>query len=311
MSNLFWPIYKNLENELMSMTYQIHFDDQQLDVYSEKFIDLLLRTSIEIETLSKQLYLDNGGESVEPESEMFFDTVCLKYLDEKWKLSKKQVTITGLNFFFENKENRVLIPLHKAHKRGTSGSRWKQAYQAVKHNRNKNYHLGNMKNCIVAMAALYVLNLYYKEKDTKLLCGSFRSRLSIDENFGSQIFTPSKSYVSFQEPTGLYNQEQYEKDIFIEVFDNETYNRILKQRIEDFEKEKKFLVESSELPTFLKDNPDYDLHGKSTFEIACRLGDDFLKKYRELPRNADWTILSSQLYCILNCDQAIYTKEAQ
>lgn len=77
MVNLYWPAYKRLENELISMTSDIRFDDDQMGVYSDKFMEILIRTSIEIEAISKELYLNNGGEKIEPESDMFFDTVCL------------------------------------------------------------------------------------------------------------------------------------------------------------------------------------------------------------------------------------------
>lgn len=34
MHNLYYPIYKNLENEVTNLAYKIHFTDDQLDVYS-------------------------------------------------------------------------------------------------------------------------------------------------------------------------------------------------------------------------------------------------------------------------------------
>ena len=164
MSNLFWPIYKKLESELLSMTSHIRFDDNQLKVYSDNFLDILFRTAVEIEAITKELYIKSGGTPIVPESEMYFDTVCLDYLETKWALSKKVVLISSINLYFEKEENRTITPLKKSNKRGTSGSKWKQAYQAVKHNRSENYKSGNMKNCIDALAALYILNIYYKDE---------------------------------------------------------------------------------------------------------------------------------------------------
>ncbi|WP_031425412.1 hypothetical protein [Flavimarina sp. Hel_I_48] len=161
MINLYWPIYKNLEKELVELSNLIHFDDEQLSVYSVKISELLIRCSVEIEAIAKDLYLHNGG--VKPNNnDLYFDTDCLKFLEEKWNLSEKKIAISSSNFFFLKIENRVLSPLKKAFKRGSSGSNWKKAYQAVKHNRTANLQKGNIENLIQAMAALFILNLYFR-----------------------------------------------------------------------------------------------------------------------------------------------------
>lgn len=36
MTNLYWPIFKNLENELLKISDLIHFDDKQIELYSVK-----------------------------------------------------------------------------------------------------------------------------------------------------------------------------------------------------------------------------------------------------------------------------------
>ena len=186
MSNLFWPIYKKLEMELLSITSHIRFDDNQLKVYSDGFLDILFRTSVEIEAIAKELYLNNGGTAITPENEMYFDTVCLDFLEKKWKLSERVVLISSINFYFEKEENKTITPLKKANKRGTSGSKWKQAYQAAKHNRSENFKVGNMKNCIDALAALYILNIYYKDETFKL---GPREINGFDQTLGSDIFS--------------------------------------------------------------------------------------------------------------------------
>ena len=60
MTNIYWPVYKNLERELLSLTYSIHVDDAQLKVYSSQISDLIIRSAIEIESISKELYLKEG-----------------------------------------------------------------------------------------------------------------------------------------------------------------------------------------------------------------------------------------------------------
>ena len=61
MTNLYWPVYKNLENELVQLSDLIHFDDNQLSIYSIKISELLIRCSVEIEAISKDLYFRIGG----------------------------------------------------------------------------------------------------------------------------------------------------------------------------------------------------------------------------------------------------------
>ena len=31
MTNIYWPVYKNLEKELVELSNQVHIDDKQLD----------------------------------------------------------------------------------------------------------------------------------------------------------------------------------------------------------------------------------------------------------------------------------------
>ncbi len=59
MIQLYWQVYKNLEREFQSLAETIYIDDRQQEVYSMKIADLLIRTVIEIESLSKELYLLN------------------------------------------------------------------------------------------------------------------------------------------------------------------------------------------------------------------------------------------------------------
>jgi hypothetical protein len=53
MINLYWPVYKNIEKEVLELSNQIHFDDTQLSIYSIKISELLIRCSVEIEAISR------------------------------------------------------------------------------------------------------------------------------------------------------------------------------------------------------------------------------------------------------------------
>jgi hypothetical protein len=185
-NNFYWPIYKNLERELTELSNLIHIDDKQLEIYSIKIAELLLRTSIEIESISKVLYFENGG-TKEDDNNLFFDSDCLNLLEALWQLSKKQIQISATNFYFTELENITLTPLRKANKRGASSSDWQKAYQAVKHNRVTSLPKANLKHLIRAMGALYILNLYYNNNEYPLKKDS--GGLNFDSSQGSSIFS--------------------------------------------------------------------------------------------------------------------------
>ena len=162
MTNLYWPIYKKIEKEIVELSNHIHFDDNQLSVYSVKIVELLIRCVVEIEAISKDLYLKNGG-AIPAGRVLYYDTDCLNLLEGIWELSKKQVIVSSANFYFQDNNNKILYPLRKANKRSTSGADWAKAYQAVKHNRSLNLSKGNIKHLLRASAALFLLNLYYRD----------------------------------------------------------------------------------------------------------------------------------------------------
>lgn len=181
--NLYWNVYKNLERELLQLAEYIHIDDSQMNVYSMKIADLLIRTAVEIESLSKELYSLNGGACVQG-GNLYFDTDCIKYLDAMWKVEKKQVIIASPHLYLLD-SSRVLEPLKNCSRRGKG--LWKTAYQAVKHDRAKELTKGSLKNFIEALAALYLLNVYYRGSAVEL--GSDSAGTKFDETCGSSVFS--------------------------------------------------------------------------------------------------------------------------
>lgn len=209
---LFWQVYIELEEGLLELARTIHIDDDQQKVYSTKIADLLTRTVIEIEAISKELYLDYGGQGME-EQDMYFDTVCIKYLNDLWKLDKKIVLVASPLLFFEKDENRILRPLHKAMRRGKSSSDWNKAYQAVKHNRIKELKHGNIKHLIHALAALFVLNIYLRKK--VLYLAKDPAGLSIDWGLGSKIFSVKMHPCSKGISKDYHKNEDYDDCLYI------------------------------------------------------------------------------------------------
>jgi hypothetical protein len=269
-SNLYWPIYKNLERELIELSNLVHFDDKQLSVYSVKIAELLIRSSVEIESISKELFFSCGG--VVPDGrDLYFDTDCLHLLEEKWQLSKKVVILSSTNFHFENDKNKVITPLHKSFKRGTSGSDWKKAYQAVKHERVKSLDKGNIGNLIRALGALFILNLYYKKESFNL--GKDSTGKSFPINCGSELFS-IYVHVGNHDGVGTYiKKDDFPEAIYFvnwtqetgEVFQNSMneFNNKVSQSIMTHPKVQDFISKND--MTNYKGNIGWDALGKDEY----------------------------------------------
>lgn len=168
---------------------------------SNKIAELLVRCCVEIEAISKDLYLSNGG-TIEKKTNgedkhPRFDTDCLAYLESKWLLSKKIVYTSSSNFYFTKEENKTLTPLYKAYEWTSKEEKddeckWKRAYQAVKHNRSQNIKDANVKNLIHAMAALYLLNIYYMDEEPKHI-GTIANGKKIITAAESSLFLAKKA----------------------------------------------------------------------------------------------------------------------
>lgn len=295
--NLFWPIYKNLEKELINLSNIVHFDDHQENVYSIYIADLLVRTSVEIEAISKYLYEVNGGDmspfdgNGDPRP-LYFDTDCIKFLDLKWKITKKVVNVAAPTFYFEKSENRILHPLKNCNKQ--KNGRWKKAYQAVKHERVKKLAQGNIGNLIRATAALYLLNVYcFDDKIQDLNTGT----IDIDARLGSEVFS-----VNTFRATSLSMSDKLDDSWIIDEHDSKPYNikencvlidKYTNDSIKDmFERNNADSIitrhnaeNSPQIKDFLAEHPDY--LNKSLNEICIRCGEEIERRNLGIKEGAD------------------------
>lgn len=184
--NIYWPVYKNLEAEFLKIMYYVHIDDEQLDVYSSKIADLILRAAIEIESICKELYVANGG--ISKKNIKFDHHILDEMLIPNWVLDKKVVIITAYNCF---RTQRELYPFVKGESRTSASScqtfSWNNAYQNLKHDRGKSLPLSSIRHLFDVMAALYVLNIYYKSE--VFPPAKFHGEVPIPPALGSDIFS--------------------------------------------------------------------------------------------------------------------------
>jgi len=153
--NQYWPIYKRLEKNVDDLTHAVHISDDQLDVYSSQNSDLILRIGAEIEAISKAIYLRDFDPQMSDQAK--FDEVAIKKFVQDWKLDQKVAY------------------------------RWNNAYQNLKHNRQQAFNHASIGALLSAMAALYILNLYYRNEVVEL--GDDHAAARIDPGLGSGLFS--------------------------------------------------------------------------------------------------------------------------
>lgn len=228
MNQYFWNAYKRLEHEVLALAESIHVSDDQLKVYSEKIGDLLVRASIEAEALVKVLYHANGGPKPGGK-DLYFDTDCFGLLESKWLLSKKTIFVTASNFYLQEEANKELRPLYKSYKRGTSSSDWQKAYQAVKHDRVHNLKSGNLRNLILAMGALYIINIYYRNSHFMKLTDLNGS--NIDWSLGSDLFSVKISPETLQKsPRLIYEKKaDYDECIYVIKYTDDSFGKFVEE----------------------------------------------------------------------------------
>lgn len=154
-NNLYYPVFRNIESEVIKLSQGIYFSDEQLKVYSIKISELLSRCLTEIESLYKELYRKEAGSDPGKVGDAW------TFLDAQWKLSKKQLGVASDNFFFDKSFHPYFAPFDYKNK---SEDDFYSAYNAVKHDRAKNLNKANLNVLIRALGALYILNIYYSDK---------------------------------------------------------------------------------------------------------------------------------------------------
>lgn len=242
-SDIFWQTYLNLEKEVIEVSRYIFITDEitvrkdgaettqaydaQLNTFSPHLADLLVRCCVQIEAISKELYHANGGTKPRGDKTLFFDEDCLKLIDMKWATHNKRVLVVAPFFNLTKDENRVLRPLKEAHKR--SGTYWEKAYQAVKHDRFASLKYGNVKAVLHALAALYLLNVYYRNESWVV---PYKDLCKTDYSLNSSIFAVNPPTV---EQLWYGNEPKQSDSPYVVRYKAEDYKRIEEMQKSDTE----------------------------------------------------------------------------
>lgn len=312
-TNLYWAVYLNLEDEVLNITKYIHCDSSQKNVYSIAIADLIVRCAIEIEAISKIIYKNLGGD-MEPKDDkgnnrfLFFDSDCLALIDKTYNIAKKKVIISSTAFFLDDSD-RIIRPLKESHKMGQgNGCKWKDAYQALKHDRYDNLSkYGTVFNLIHALAALFILNLYLKDERYDLPDGIF------DERVGSKVFSVIAYKADNLQVDGKKFNDSYinkpngitlEESLYIIKLLDSNYTDMFNAFITDNKETIKRILESRTIRDFLAQHPNYEIKHPLSL-ITDAEGDQAVKKYLSI-REFSQQIKIKKREAILNKGTAIY-----
>lgn len=219
--NLFWPIYNKLEEEFKELSYYIAIDKKQLKTYSIKIADLILRTVAECENIAilicKSEYIKFRDKRGHIRKNVYFDEY-IEALNNIFKLNQKLIRTTYINID-ENAFDMKLQPFKKAKLKVNGKEKqiipWYNAYNKIKHDRVRYFRLANLENLINALAALFMLNVYFKnevfyeEQDydyNKLInkIGAFSNVFEVDYSVKSDKHDYMKNKNTFFDPVSFF-----------------------------------------------------------------------------------------------------------
>ena len=240
----YWVVYKDIEQEFLTCLKYVFYDKKQQDVYSIKFAELILRTAMEIESISKELYYMLGGtkevyNKKGDKRDLLFDTDCIKLINKKIRICEKQICINH-NVSHIKKDFIKITPLIYCDKRNTkvavnkNESQWKKAYQSLKHDRINSMHFATLNNALYAIGALYVLNIYYEFHNLDTI-DTYEYEGQYEYTFDSYLFFVEMlpNYLTYGNKAWYYRfllsppcAEQINKYILLQVYTQDEFRDI-------------------------------------------------------------------------------------
>lgn len=173
--NSIWNYYLSLERD-MSNTSQYIEPSGQEQVYSFEFAKILVLSCTEAESLFKILCYETEKRKVGNISE--YKRIILSQYP---RIVEAEVSVSRLNKNIKPFENW-----------GEEKLNWWDAYQEVKHNREKSFSMATYINAVTALAAVYIL-IFYVSKISGIGLHSCKAEY-IDSEYANQylICSPEK-----------------------------------------------------------------------------------------------------------------------
>lgn len=250
-----------VEDDFLKIIRNIHVNDEQLNVYSIPLADVILRSAVYIESISKELYEKVTGQQLDDKGKkkIKFDAVCLKRINDEWELENKEIYIISPNLFLTD-EKRLLSPLQNAHKTvAQGGAVWNDAYQSLKHDQIANIKKATIDNALSILGALYILCVYYSLVDSE------NQKLSLfDARCGSKLFSAQTKTAVFRGVGWSFKSgyqlnltdEELKKAIFLIKFPDKEINKLFDSYKESYIYSYVNLSKNKEIQQYIKSHPD-------------------------------------------------------
>ena len=327
--NFHWQIYKNLEQELIELSFNISFDDVQFEYilageegnghiktppYSLKTSDLLVRCCIEGEALIQAMTTGCEAEikmipSFNAKRGISIANRAM-FLNDLWNLDKKIIFVSASGMYFEEEANQAFAPF--CYNKGNNND-FITAYNTIKHNRNKDtIHKGNIRILLRAMAALYLLNIYYNDKTIELGHLSKPTAL-FDNRLGSDLFAAKYSeaqlkYISedmSDECIRWSDGDNPQESTYIVKYTDETFKKMHKAFCADNDTIELLAANSQVVQDFLKNNPNRVFQNTGALLLEAggiELARQILSSSHEFAKTFNYT----ESEAIVNKNQSIY-----
>lgn len=170
---VYWNHYLLLENRVLELEPYIEFTNSNYNTYSLKIMGLLISVCCEVE----QLFILIIGKESNIKGYVNF----LNEDDFYGKVMADSVKFKNIDMLHPFAINKIISPV------------WWKAYNCLKHNRVNSFKKANLGNLLNALAGLYLLEIYYYNKNF------FQTRLeetNIPENI-SKIFSSERIKSNF------------------------------------------------------------------------------------------------------------------
>ena len=139
--------YEILKNDLKKIFEYIEPNEKNLDTYSHRTFELLIRSCMEVESLCKLVFAKNEVTLVRNANIIRFSD-----LEGPMKLSEYELKSYGFNLI----KFKPFVSFSNPNRKQRNPS-WYKAYNEVKHNRAEKFNRASLINVIHAIGAVYVL----------------------------------------------------------------------------------------------------------------------------------------------------------
>jgi hypothetical protein len=300
MTNIYWAVYKNLEAEIVKLTYAIHVDDNQLGVYSSLISDLILRASAEIESISKELYKTNGGTKTQ---KIKYDSDALDHLNGLWKMDKKVVIVSSINCY---QTSKIIVPFAKNEVSTFHGQvtySWNNSYQNLKHDRANSLRFGSIKYLFDIMSALFILNAYYKSERYPLKRDG--QAASFPLSLGSELFSIKlHAWSSYDGKHNYLRRDDFDECLYFTRYTNDSLENIKKAHEETVNQQRELFFQHPKFINYLKTNSIQSYTGKNLmWDVLGQ--DDYISLIRNANHKSIKVYESSEFEGVINIDDVL------